>query len=216
MLARMSVVIGIFIVIAICGFLKQKKRKNTLIERHAFLVDYRNQFIEYANHSDSKAYQFLNQHMTKAQDYMGSVGIIDKLRLPFENVYHLNVPVLAMLSHIASYKDNQLSFNECARGIDDALTRAVGDHEDAIERLEKKIRNPFYCFYAGFNAAFSLPFIAVSYMFTGENHIESNKVLRVVMKTTATIVQALGLLSAVITIVIGWEDFLAIIRNLLD
>lgn len=216
MLTRMSIVIGIFIAIAICGFFKQKKRKNTLIDRRAFLVDYRNQFIEYANRSDLKAYQFLNQHMSKAQKYMGAVGVLEKLRLPFENGYHLNVPVLAMLSHIATNKENDLPYSDYSRMIDDALTRAVGDHEDVIERLAKKLRNPFYCFYVGFNAVFSLPFIAVSYMFTGENHIESNKVLRVMMKITATIVQALGLLSAVITIVIGWEDFLAIIRNLLD
>lgn len=213
MLVRIGIFIGSFIVIAICGYMKQKKRRNALINHCDFLVNYRNQFIQYANESDPEAYRYLNQHMTKAQDYLGAVGIIDKLRLPFENVYHFNVPVLAMLSHIASYKDNDLPYNEYARMIDDTLTRAVGDHEDAIECLGKKIHNPFYCFYIGFNAFFSLPFIAVSYMLTGENRIESNKVLRVVLKATATIVQVLGLLSALITIVVGWEDFLVIISN---
>ena len=216
MLIRLSIVIGIFIAIAICGFVKQKKRRNALLSHRAFLVDYRNRFIEYVNRTDLTAYQFLNQHLSKAQKYMGSIGILEKLRLPFENVYHVDVPVLALLSHIATNKENNLPYNDYARMIDDTLTRAVGDHEDAIERLEKKIRNPFHCFYIGFNAIFSLPFIAVSYMFTGENHIESNNVLRVVMKVTATIIQALGLLSAVITIVIGWEDFLTIFLSLLD
>lgn len=213
MFVRICVIIGVFVVIALCGYIKQRKREKRLIEHRAFLVDYRNRFVEYANHGDQEAYQFLNQHMSKAQHYMGTIGILDKLRLPFENVYHVNVPVLSMLSHIASYRDNHLSYNEYARMIDDTLTRAVGDHEDLIDRLEKKILNPFYCFYVGFNMIFSLPFIAISYMFTGENHIESNGALKIVMKIAATIVQLLGLISAIITIVIGWEEFVALLHK---
>jgi len=119
MFVRICVIIGVFVVIALCGYIKQRKREKRLIEHRAFLVDYRNRFVEYANHGDQEAYQFLNQHMSKAQHYMGTIGILDKLRLPFENVYHVNVPVLSMLSHIASYRDNHLSYNEYARMIDD-------------------------------------------------------------------------------------------------
>lgn len=83
------------------------------------------------------------------------------------------------------------------------MIRAVGDHEYTVECLLKTIRNPFSCFYIGFNAIFYLPFIAVSYIRTDEKHTKSSKVLRVMMKLAATIIQVLDLLSAVITIIVG-------------
>ena len=206
---RILILLGGFLVICVIGFAKQLININQNSKEASFLNEYRNRFIDFVLHKNPEAYHYLFQNFRKAAYIMGADGMMGKLHLPFENGYHLNVHVLSILSQVL---EGSLPGGE--KIIDEAILRAHGWRSELHTQLVKKILNPFCDFYVGLNWIIMMPFIILSYLLTGKNRINNSGFLVVVLRVFASIIQALAILSSIITVVVGWEEFVKIVNNI--
>jgi hypothetical protein len=210
MLNRIFIGLGVFVLISIIGIIDQvvvlsKRKKET-----DFIIQYLESLKKIYN-GDSTQYGFIMENYNKAQRLLGVNGIIAKLRLPFEKGYHINVPVLNLLSDMLdkSYY-NEDSSRESYNMICQAFLRTLGDYNEAQNKLINGIKNIFVDFFKGFNLIIASPFLLISYMFFNKNIFKSTKAKPyvTVFILISRLIQLIGVISGIITIILGWSDFI--------
>ena len=160
MLTRIAITVGIVVMITIIGYLKEIKEIKDLNESHDYLVDYRNKLIKYAKDNDKDSFVYISMHSTKAQGMLGLDGILDKIKFPFENGYHTNIPVLALVPNLQTCRDHGLE-SQCIDTvyiIESVFLRSIGHYEDIVEQHKRSFKNPLLHFANGFHYLFCLKY----------------------------------------------------------
>ena len=215
MTIRILIGVGIFLLISIVGLLNQILITKNLIKNRNFLVDYSNMFVKYAKQNGSSHFDYLVSNLDQAQAALGAHGFASVCR-PFESFYRNGVPVLTLLMDI---NDERNSSYDMSRPyidlIHSALTIAIGASDLVIKNSQRNLYNIFINFYKGFNWIISAPFVALSYMFTGKNIFKGHisQPINAIWHVFSFILQIVGVLSGIMSIILGYQDFYNLIAS---
>lgn len=212
MLKRVFVCLGFFVFVSLVGVAIQyyeiKKKK----DNYEFLHKYFENFKKFCETMDMECYTYIQANLNRAQSILTDNGLVT-IRLPFENGYHRNVPVLTLLNYIVD--EQRTSFGDpypYISCIEQAIVRTIGDYDQYFDNAIKKIFNIFIAFYKGFHGIISAPFIALSYMVSGKNFFSESKGLSVIINVLSGLGSFIGILSGIMSIVLGFEEFFALIK----
>lgn len=168
------------------------------------------------NKFKDKDYNWLMANSDKMQYILGETGIISYKEY---NMFYKNIPILLnVMNEIMSYmNDNRISENDIkmVNWCQNAFLRKMGILEEYIKNAPKKLLNPFFDISSGIKYILSIPLnilYSIGFIsYSSKNKVEQN----ILFKIISGIISLLTILSVIMTIVVGWEDFLNIIKNIL-
>ena len=220
----MDKIIVIVIIIALCliGFYQIFKRIKSFNEKYTFAIEYLDALKSYleSNGQDIQSYSWLINRSNKMQNQMGSQGLLGFYRPPYQNYGIPNYPIiLNMLPDLrTALSDSFLSrslASQYANALQEAIVRHIGSIEDAINNQKKYFRNPIVWLRQGIRMLLSLPANLLNWLgiitITAVNKYNSS----IFFKILYSIITIVGLVSAIITIVMGWNQFLSIIISVI-
>ncbi|AXY07625.1 hypothetical protein CUC43_12560 [Bacillus thuringiensis LM1212] len=223
----MIYIISSFFLLIVIGFIRQINTLNQLQEDANFLVTFNNNYVEYLNNYLTKPnspegnslFNYLIKNSQKSQELLGKLGYID-YRPAFENHIIKSYPLL--VNTIPSLRSNKVfdSLSSLARNnpideeflwVHNHLMMRIGYYEERENKVRKEIRNPFILLKEGVQFIVTLP-IALMY-WTGL--IKYSTLTRVsdyfIFKFLNFLIIIIGFLSAIVTLVTGWEPFMKIL-----
>ncbi|MCL2249098.1 MAG: hypothetical protein FWC13_07480 [Oscillospiraceae bacterium] len=229
----MDRLIAVFAIIGVVviGFIVNAKRYYELNKRIEFTGSYSDSLVKFINtlfdqrDFDNEAYASLTRDIIQIQTELGDDGVIymhDPLRGIAINNYQLLpnfLPKLkAFLSETSGYANEfyvKNIMNE-ASACADMLMRHLGRLHSGRGAVRKKMLNPVKCLVAGARFILSFPLMIIS-----EFGIMSKRMLRnvqnsFIVKIVVGIISLAGSLSAVITIVVGWDEFTSIVSGFIN
>ncbi|MCC8042748.1 MAG: hypothetical protein LIO69_04455 [Oscillospiraceae bacterium] len=214
------------IVIVIIGFIVKLIRLHSINKRLEFTSDYRNKFIQYVNQiaSDHTINQTLYYELTskvkEMQMELGEDGVFaymtDNLRGITAKDYQLLLNFLPetreMLGNSFLAERYTMSINSC----DDMFIRHIGSLNSNHSEIRNGIFNPFSNFAEGIKSIILLPFFIFSWC--GFITLDSTYKLgqNIIVKILNAVIVILGLIGTIITIVLGWSEFTAIVMKLFE
>jgi hypothetical protein len=220
-----TLIVLTFIFILGLGFFTINKRRLKYIQNSNFAVEYRNNFVDFCNifHKtyekhwspgtvDNDKYIWLTKNVGKIQDIIGHTGIFDSYITPFQRMHFRNYQII--INTLPKFKEGNIHESDI-NSVDDCLIRYVGNMEDIIDQVEKKMRNPIIWFKEGFKEILTLPI----YILNGFGLIPDNIVSKIKSNLIYNIIIGIGGLaafsSAIVTIIQGKQQTIEFIQSLL-
>ncbi|GLC79672.1 hypothetical protein [Lacrimispora brassicae] len=218
----MDKLIPVFIVIGIIilGFIMKLIELNDIRKKIEFTNNYRNKFISLLNgiisdkNFNQQLYYELTSDVNSMQYELGSDGIYahvtDNLKGFSTSNYQLLVNFLPEIRNILSEQDNIIimnRYNQSAGDCDDMFIRHLGTLSEIDNSIRKNLFNPFSCFSGGMKFVVSLPILLLNWFgFISDERTRKAKHSWLV-KLLNFVVTFVGLISAVMSVVMGWSEF---------
>jgi len=206
------------IITALLGFIVKIIRRNYLYDRLENTILYRERFAETIKEINEKGtlhqenYIYLTKKAAAIQEELEWEGIIPQF-CDIEGKQHRNYPiVLNSLQYIRNFKNYYGQNFVTVIGIfDDCFIRHIGKLEHLIDSIDKEKWNPLELFREGIQWLIWLPVSLLSWFeLISEpryNAVKSSTLGRHV----SNLLELLTLIGAVITIIVGWDDFIEFI-----
>ena len=196
-----------------------------LKKRIDFIVLFNNNFIELAESylkkgyidSNTENYDFCIANVDKVQNELGRDGVVhmsDNLKGVSVSNYGLFSNIFIEMRQSSSLMFNSIMrermsslFGTCA----DMLRKHIGNLDYEIELISNKLYNPFACFAKTIQWILDLPTrVLVSFgIITGNRQSKIRD--SIIYKIINLVINILGVVSAIMTIVLGWDDFLKMV-----
>lgn len=191
--------------------------------RYIETVEFRDKFIDLVNYYtvncriNQEMYIDCIRNVNVIQAELGDDGVIAEFLDPLKKVrgknYQLLVNTLPEMKLFSSQLDSsiirqrlQQLFDLC----DDAMVKHLGALERKIENESKKLWNPFACFSNAVRSLIGLPFDILCWMGIISEHKNSTLQSKTVFKCIGHIVSLVGLISSIMGIILGWNEFLSL------
>jgi len=212
-----SLIIGFIILGAAKYFLLQIKISNDIDE----IIEYSSKFNEfvaniYSNDKfDNKGYSWLVSKSDKIQNKLGIFGLISYEY--FGNPYENMAVLLNYIGDISSVKNNMFKDNQIlvfqAQACENAFLRYHSKLMEQLEDHKRMLLNPFACLSMGIRIIISLPFNILNSIGLISNDSVEKISNGFIMKIIGGLLSLFTILSGTITIVVGWETFIEIIKK---
>lgn len=218
-LVERLIALGIVLAIMVIGFLSKYVQLKNNRERIDFCTEYKLKFIDLINRYtssyslDGALYTELTEKAARMQQELGSDGlveIVDNLNGIKARNYPVLLNFLPELRNFDFWQDNTIMQHRLislARTCEDAFTRHIGQLNHLQEQGQKYLFNPFSCFANGIRWLLWLP----SNILLWCGFISEDTGLKLqfnwVIKILTLIITIIGLLSSVMTIALGWDEF---------
>jgi len=218
------IIIGIIIFILILGLIKLLNKKSDYSESSNFSKEFINQLQKYlkSGGKDLETYTWLIHRSPKMQNEMDSDGILNVYRPPFRNIVFNNYQIIVNMipelkvefeSEMNQLLSNSKIVNQLGNMIQESIIRHLGILEDYEKNLEKSLKNPMIWFREGIKSIVVLPFTLLYWLgiFTKSklNSIFNNFIIKIL----SSLVTIIGFIGAIMTIFLGWEKFLNLIKG---
>lgn len=216
-------IILVLLGIIILGFIVTIYKKRDIDKRYNFVKEYLDTTRIVGNLiSDDKPineqYTWLQYHVIKIQKELGPYGIISAYKPAYADYYHRNYEI--MLNGIREIKDlyvkqsSKRQIIDLIMTIDDILLMYLGHLNTDISALGKKMLNPFILLREGLVVLITLP-LRILYWSELINYASVEKLERsVIFKILSFVIYIITVLSSVLTLIIGYEDLMEIIKNI--
>lgn len=213
------IVVGIILMLIVIGFISKLLQLKVYKERIDFCIDYKEKFTDLINaytcshHLDNALYSELTEKAARMQRELGPDGLIDMIdNLKGIKVrdYQALVNFLPELRNFIFWQDNsimQQRFMSSAYTCDDMFTRHIGQLNHLWEQERKYLFNPFSCFASGIRWILWLPSNILIWCGFISEDMGTKLQFNWAIKVLTFVITIIGLLSSVITIVIGWDQF---------
>ncbi len=215
------IIIVAIIVVCVIGLMLKIKYIYDLNKRHEFVVEYHNKFVDLINGKMSGSfnqinYTWLMKNVHKMHSELGAIGYVnyvDKLHGVQATNHALLLNFLAEVQQEDDIRNPIIAkrMMDSAKTCSDMFIRHDGDLSEWKEETKKKVCNPFSLFGEGVRYIVHLPINCFYWLdlisLETAVKIKTNMFLKMIEK----IFMLLSLLSAVVTIVIGWNEFVVII-----
>ena len=218
----------ILIGVGVLGFIIKFVEVYDLDKRLSFTKEYRNKFIALCNdifsnnHFNQSIYYELTAAVKEMQAELGDEGIYayvqDNLKGVATRNYQALVNFLPELRTAISEKQNSIMAMRLSQSIadcDDMFVRHIGTLTSQIDTTRKEAKNPFSCFAEGVRTIIALPILLLKWFGiisgTTSMKLKSNWIVKVI----SIFVTLVGFVGSVITIIIGWKQFVEIINKIL-
>lgn len=225
------VYIIILFLLFLIGFIQKMNSLKNIQNKIDFLVTYNNNYVDYLNdyfhrpHEEKadELFSYLIRNSQKAQKSLGKIGYVD-YRPAFENYIMKNYPVIVNI--VPSLRSNSVTNpifpNSKNNPIDDEFLRinhllqmGIGLCEEREDTIKKELRNPFILLKEGVQFIVTLP-IVLMYWTGLIKYSTLNKVSNYfIVKLLNFLILIIGFLSAIVTLVTGWEPFIKITNKFL-
>lgn len=189
--------------------------------------EFRDKFIDLVNYYtehcrvNQEMYIDCIRNVNVIQAELGDDGVIAEFLDPLKNVrgknYQLLVNTLPEMKLFSLQLDNiiirqrlQQLFDLC----DDAMIKHLGALERMIENESKKLWNPFACLSNGVRWLIGLPLDILCWMGIISEHKNSTLQSKSVFKWVGHIVSLVGLISSIMGIILGWDEFISLFTKL--
>lgn len=214
------------VVIAI-GFIVRKRRCSNLQRQIAFTIDFQNTFIELVEYLfahgnlNTAAYgKFIND-ADAMQIELGADGIVEMYD-PLKGIqirhYQLIVNLIPELRTFSPMmRTNSIiveRLNQIVGITDDALRRHCGNLKREYEGIRKDFYNPIICFGEGIRTILRCPGKILVWLGIIGGNSEQRFCSGMVFKIIGWIATLIGFVSAVMTIVLGWDQCISMLENL--
>ena len=209
-----------FVAVALVGLGVISRARRKLSEHLAFAEEYRSQLDVLLERAEQGTYEWLTLNANRMQAQMGPDGVV-KMRPPHANYIVSNYAiVLNGLAEIRKFLSDELFSRGNLPGqyhalIDDALLRHQGTLIHGLKINEASLRNPFKWLAAGTQTVLALPLLLLASLGVLSRAFTSRVRGSTFFRILSGLVAAVGLFSAVVGIVTGWEQFIAIARKVL-
>lgn len=220
-MGRIIIIVLVLFLLILIGFVLKRLNITKLMDRLKFTVEYNNSLVELLNEFvqskriNHQKYLWLTERVNSMQRELGDTGVIHHYSDPLKGFtvreYQLLINFLPEISGYIHEFDNSIMmrrFNDSAQWCTDMFVRHQGDLNEAIEKENKQLLNPFSCFAEGIRYIVSLPFKILYWLgILSEStlyRIKNSWFLRFVN----TVVILISLIGSIMTIVLGWEGFI--------
>jgi hypothetical protein len=209
---RIWIALALLAVIA-AGFAGILARLRRLNGWEAFAKEYLAKLVEYVKSGgrNQEAYTWLTYRSGRMQSQLGPRGIFAAYKPPFAQFQYTNYPVIVnMLPELKRSIENDIlaeQADQYATTIRDTLVRYLGALDDQRTTYLSQIRNPIIWLKEGVQILFTLPFSLLTWTGLIGNRVLSVITNSVLFRVVSAIGSTIGLLSAIIGIVLGWDDF---------
>lgn len=217
----------ILIILIVAGHIRVRRRTKALVRRLEFTIDYGNDFVDLGNHFirtgaiDAELYTKLITSVDKMQAELGAEGIIAEMVDPLRNIKTRNYQMLInFLPEMRSglYQEGgslmRTRFNQSMCMCDDMFHRHDGSLRRQIEYCEERKFNPFYCFAEGVRLIISFPIAVLEWMGIISDSRSGIITGSRIFKFIEGIGVVVGLISSVVTILLGYEEIVALLSKL--
>lgn len=220
--------IGSFIFVLIIGFLKVRSQLVQIYKSLNFVEEFRAKFIDYCNSCGnySEAYTWITLNSPKMQREIGVYGVYQSFKPPASDYMVSNYQIIMnMIPELRRFidMDNESmgslfasTIDGYIKAIDEALLRYLGVLNEKEEAAKKCLVNPLIWLRSGVEEILALPLIFFAWFgliaFTTVRSLQDNYIFRVLSFITTMI----GLIAAIMTIIMGWNDFILLFENVLN
>lgn len=215
--------------IIIIGCITRICEINSFIKRREFTLLFQNNFIDLVNSflktgkMQKDLYAKCIHDVDAIQEELGDDGVIagyvDQLhRIQGQN-YQLFVNIIPEIRDAERMIDNSLIVERVSQLIgicDDSLRRHIGNLDRAIDRKKKGIFNPFILFREGVRTIIGLPILVLSWSGLVSIRFIGTTSKSILFRFVTGVITIVGLISSIITIILGWNEALKIFKNFLN
>ena len=187
-----------------------------LFGRRDFAVEYYNTFAKVAEsfgteEFDHESYRWLTKNGIKMQAELGSLGVIS-YKPAFSNYYIQNYqPVLNTIPELRTGNAHRSDLMT----LDDMLVRHIGRLDNRLEQSLSELKNPIFWLRDGIGFIVALPISMLGWFgIVGNSFVRSVKG-SFLFKLLSFLIALVGLIASLITIFLGWSEFLSLLDNLI-
>jgi hypothetical protein len=219
-----GVPIGGTILLLGMGLFSLRSRLIEVRNKQDFVGDFRERFITYCNSrgNDRDAYTWLTLNSPRMQSEMGSYGMYEAFKPPAANYMIRNYQIITnMLPELRRYIDmNNESMGTMfastidgyIKAIDEALLRYIGVLDERECAAFQSLKNPLLWLRTGVEQILSTPLLIL----VGFGLMAGSAVRRLqsnfIFKAIAALATIVGLLSGIMTMILGWHETTDIIH----
>lgn len=191
----------------------------SLQNERQFIFEYRNKFVELANlyhqHKplDSELYRWLILKSVKAQNTLGHLG-----KIYYTGTYYrpMHIPNYEMISNtIPQIRTGAIQDNELFT-CEDLMMRFIGRQEDLIEQAKKDLKNPLRSFQLGIQFYLAFPIHLLNWFGIISVRAVNLALSNWFFKLISGILGLVTFISGVVTIIVGWDESINLIKKLLQ
>lgn len=215
----------LFISIFGLGFYKLIKLYKKRNEEFSFTVEYRNNFITFANNYsntsssydrkgnfDNGQYGWLTRNVNKMQSNLGQLGVMEYIA-PFQGYRVSNYPII--INSLPKFRDDSI-MNFDIHSVDDCLMRYIGVLEDEIEKVKKDIKNPIIWFRVGIGGILSIPLLILNWFGIFNNQTLDKVRMSTLYSIVSGIIALITLISGIVTIIVGKDEAILFLKSLFN
>jgi len=208
-----SIVVGL-VVTLIIGFLRIRARRRTLVKDAEFAIEFQEKLAELlmgvkTRQVKDETYSWLVRNMDRMQGDLMHFGVANR-REPFQNYIINNYPyIINTVPQIIRGDAHQIDVQMCF----DAIVRYLGFLERLDEKIGTQFLNPFVWLREGVRFWITLPFKILEWIGLIDSRFANRAINSNLVGIISGIVTLFGLISSLITIVLGWEQFLNFIKG---
>lgn len=216
----------IVVALIVIGFVIKCSRINSYNKRCDFTEEFNNIFFDFVNKTfstyriDSNKYSAVIMEVDKIQQELGMDGVLNSFYDPLHGMkgrnYELFMNIMPEIRTAVSNRDNMIMMERIDQlmGLcEDALKRHIGNLERAIENEQKGLFNPITCLGEGIRWLVGLPVDILCW--AGLYSVARSQKIKVstIFKIISNIIVVIGLISSIVTIALGWDEFLIMLQN---
>ena len=216
----------IVLVLVAIGHIIKRKRIAKYNNRAEFTVDFNNRFFDFVNdlfttrRMDSDKYNAVIKDVDKIQEELGMDGVLNGFVDPLKGIQGRNyqlfmniMPEIRTALSNVGYSIMDERINQLMGLCEDALRRHIGNLDRAIEHEKKGLRNPITCMGEGIRWIVGLPVDVLQWAGLYNDGRSRRIKASFIFKAISNLIVLIGLVSSIVTIVLGWDEFLEIINN---
>ncbi len=196
----------------IIGLIRTLITLKDLNARATFTTEYANTYSKLITEKEfnQKHYLWLLANVDKMQDELGGIGVVS-YQPPYQNYimhdYHILVNTLPQIREGRAPSD-------LINGCQDVLIRYLGNLKEYHRRAVSQLLNPLRWFVEGIKITISFP-IQIAYWSGLLNYQSYNNFYNGgVVKLLSFIVALITILASLVTIIVGWDAFIDVVRSL--
>jgi hypothetical protein len=197
------------------------RAKALVSEQIVFSEEFMRKLKAYVESSgrDNESYAWLTHRSSKMQKILGVYGVYASCRPPYADFLFQKYPaILNMLPELRNtLEDDVLSrgnlAHQYADSLQDMILRYIGVLEDRESEFFKYIRNPVIGFREGIRIIVALPLTILEWLGALSDKTVSALISSKGFGLLTAFISLVGFVSAVMGIVLGWNQFQAILRD---
>ncbi|EIM65473.1 hypothetical protein [Desulfobacter postgatei] len=217
-----AIVFAVITGIGVYGLIMLLIKRRHYRFKYEFGIEFLNNLQKYWESSgkDWDTYSWLIHRSNKMQGEMGGHGVTHGYKPPYQNfIIKRYEIILNMIPELRKCLENDLLrtnplASQYFNALQESLVRYIGSIEDMETDLKKELKNPIKWFRHGVRDIVALPAYLLGWLGVISDLTVKRIVSSLLFSAISGIFALVGFVSAILTIVIGWDKFLEIVTKI--